>query len=614
MIVNSFKHPFRAMTKSAIPPLALIFCLLVLPFSSSSAEQTATPYPIKLYTQSGIEAASQDGLSIDGGEYFTHINEYKTKLNQMRLEVRDLSQKQQMPLALQIRETEIQLRNTLGDLLEYVDDKQKDGQINPLTLKYSKALLIEEGEIIQKELEYVKDSLKRLKQNQATLNATKLFERKQSINKVYQLYNGLLEDLLENTLRMKAIGVPHSVSMASVDAQLKHRAISVAIETKLSLDALRDLKEQIKKVPDNEKEAIQSKIFATEEYKDGLTNSLTQIVDLLHKRDMETTEYSELLLKATGQISSEILDKDVVFSLVNHWLEYSKEWIKNNGVAITVKIIFVIAILLISKLMAGITKRLVRNTIGREPSRMSGLMGNFFVSMSGKLVMTLGLLVALSQLGLQVTPLLAGLGIAGFIVGFALQDVLSNFASGVMILIYQPFDVGDTIEVPEVSGYVQNMNLVSTIILTYDNQKLVVPNNKIWGNIIRNVHSERLRRVDLTVSISYDSSLDRAEEILAEILNNHELVLSNPEAKIKLHALNESSVDFVVRPWTQTKNYWEVYWDLTRSVKERFDAEGISIPYPQRDIHIKTTDSSCSNQLPANCPYVSNSGSDQNDS
>lgn len=602
------------MTKSAIPPLALIFCLLVLPFSSSSAEQTATPYPIKLYTQSGIEAASQDGLSIDGGEYFTHINEYKTKLNQMRLEVRDLSQKQQMPLALQIRETEIQLRNTLGDLLEYVDDKQKDGQINPLTLKYSKALLIEEGEIIQKELEYVKDSLKRLKQNQATLNATKLFERKQSINKVYQLYNGLLEDLLENTLRMKAIGVPHSVSMASVDAQLKHRAISVAIETKLSLDALRDLKEQIKKVPDNEKEAIQSKIFATEEYKDGLTNSLTQIVDLLHKRDMETTEYSELLLKATGQISSEILDKDVVFSLVNHWLEYSKEWIKNNGVAITVKIIFVIAILLISKLMAGITKRLVRNTIGREPSRMSGLMGNFFVSMSGKLVMTLGLLVALSQLGLQVTPLLAGLGIAGFIVGFALQDVLSNFASGVMILIYQPFDVGDTIEVPEVSGYVQNMNLVSTIILTYDNQKLVVPNNKIWGNIIRNVHSERLRRVDLTVSISYDSSLDRAEEILAEILNNHELVLSNPEAKIKLHALNESSVDFVVRPWTQTKNYWEVYWDLTRSVKERFDAEGISIPYPQRDIHIKTTDSSCSNQLPANCPYVSNSGSDQNDS
>lgn len=602
------------MTKSAIPPLALIFCLLVLPFSSSSAELTATPYPIKLYTQSGIEAASQDALSIDGGEYFTHINEYKTKLNQMRLEVRDLSQKQQMPLALQIRETEIQLRNTLGDLLEYVDDKQKDGQINPLTLKYSKALLIEEGEIIQKELEYVKDSLKRLKQNQATLNATKLFERKQSINKVYQLYNGLLEDLLENTLRMKAIGVPHSVSMASVDAQLKHRAISVAIETKLSLDALRDLKEQFKKVPDNDKEAIQSKIFATEKYKDGLTNSLTQIVDLLHKRDMETTEYSELLLKATGQISSEILDKDVVFSLVNHWLEYSKEWIKNNGVAITVKIIFVIAILLISKLMAGITKRLVRNTIGRKPSRMSGLMGNFFVSMSGKLVMTLGLLVALSQLGLQVTPLLAGLGIAGFIVGFALQDVLSNFASGVMILIYQPFDVGDTIEVPEVSGYVQNMNLVSTIILTYDNQKLVVPNNKIWGNIIRNVHSERLRRVDLTVSIGYESSLDRAEEILAEILNNHELVLSNPEAKIKLHALNESSVDFVVRPWTQTKNYWEVYWDLTRSVKERFDAEGISIPYPQRDIHIKTTDSSCSNQLPANCPYVSNSGSDQNDS
>jgi small conductance mechanosensitive channel len=176
-------------------------------------------------------------------------------------------------------------------------------------------------------------------------------------------------------------------------------------------------------------------------------------------------------------------------------------------------------------------------------------------------------------------------------VGFDLQDVLSNFASGVMILIYRPFDVGDTIEVPDVSGKVQHMNLVSTIILTYDNQKLVVPNNKIWGNIIRNVHSEKIRRVDLTFGIGYDDDIDHAEQVLREILESHEMVLDEPKFTIKLHALNESSVDFIVRPWTLTENYWDVHWDVTRTVKERFDAEGISIPYPQRDVHVQNASS-----------------------
>jgi small conductance mechanosensitive channel len=134
------------------------------------------------------------------------------------------------------------------------------------------------------------------------------------------------------------------------------------------------------------------------------------------------------------------------------------------------------------------------------------------------------------------------------------------------------------------------MNLVSTIILTYDNQKLVVPNNKIWGSIIRNVHSERTRRVDLVFGVGYEADLDEVESIFREILESNDQVLSHPVPQIKLHNLGESSVDFIVRPWTRTENYWNVYWDVTREVKRKLDERGISIPFPQRDIHIKNKD------------------------
>jgi len=200
--------------------------------------------------------------------------------------------------------------------------------------------------------------------------------------------------------------------------------------------------------------------------------------------------------------------------------------------------------------------------------------------------MLLGVLIALSQLGINLAPLLAGFGIAGFIVGFALQDTLGNFASGVMILFYRPFDVGDAVEAGGVMGTVKEMTLVSTTILTWDNQKLVVPNKKIWGEVIRNITAEATRRVDLQFGIGYRDDVDKAERVLKDIVITHPLVLRHPEPVIRLHALGESSIDFVVRPWAKTGDYWTVYWDITREVKRRFDAEGISIPFPQRDVHI----------------------------
>jgi small conductance mechanosensitive channel len=182
--------------------------------------------------------------------------------------------------------------------------------------------------------------------------------------------------------------------------------------------------------------------------------------------------------------------------------------------------------------------------------------------------------------------LLAGLGVVGFIVGFALQDTLANFASGVMILLYRPYDVGDLIEAAGAFGKVSDMSLVSTTILTLDHQTLVIPNNKIWGDVIKNVTAQRERRVDMVFGIAYSDDIPHAERVLQEILADCDLVLDEPEALVKLHNLGESSVDFVVRPWVKTDDYWDAYWYVTREVKIRFDAEGISIPFPQRDVHL----------------------------
>jgi small conductance mechanosensitive channel len=217
---------------------------------------------------------------------------------------------------------------------------------------------------------------------------------------------------------------------------------------------------------------------------------------------------------------------------------------------------------------------------------VSQLLERTALSVTGAAVMIFGILVALSQLGVEIGPLLAGLGVAGFIIGFALQDTLGNFASGVMILLYRPYDVGDLVEVAGGAGKVNNMTLVSTTILTLDHQTLVIPNSKIWGDVIKNVTAQKNRRIDMVFGISYSDDVPHAERVLKEIVESHERVLDDPEPIVKLHNLGESSVDFVVRPWALTDDYWDVYWDITREVKMRFDAEGISIPFPQRDVHV----------------------------
>lgn len=233
-----------------------------------------------------------------------------------------------------------------------------------------------------------------------------------------------------------------------------------------------------------------------------------------------------------------------------------------------------------------LAKRGVRRALGSDRIKGSHLLERTLLSLTGKVVMLVGVIVALSFVGIHLGPVLAGLGIAGFVMGFALQDSLANFAAGAMILLYAPYDVGDAVEVAGATGKVAGMSLVSTTILTFDNQRVIVPNGKIWGDVIKNITAEATRRVDMVFGIGYADDIPEAERLLKEILADHPRVLEEPEPTVKLSNLGDSSVDFIVRPWCATEDYWDVRWDVTRQVKLTFDREEISIPFPQRDVHL----------------------------
>ena len=313
---------------------------------------------------------------------------------------------------------------------------------------------------------------------------------------------------------------------------------------------------------------------------------LEAIILVLDQLELDSSEYKAVMLQHANNISVSLFSVDALLSVLKDSGRALQSAIKNNVPDLIFRVLLFVAIVLLFRALSRLTKKAVGAACNRANLDMSALLKNIMVSTSGGTVMALGILMALSQVGISLAPMLAGLGVAGFIVGFALQDSLGNFAAGAMILIYRPFDVDDFVEVTGASGLVKKMNLVSTTIVTFDNQTLVVPNSKIWGDVIKNVTAQTERRVDLEFGIGYDDDIDLAQRVLTDIVTSHEKILSNPEPLIKLHTLGDSSVNFIVRPWAKTEDYWSVYWYLMKEVKLRFDREGISIPFPQRDVHV----------------------------
>lgn len=279
-------------------------------------------------------------------------------------------------------------------------------------------------------------------------------------------------------------------------------------------------------------------------------------------------------------ISLEVTDAHSAWTTVSAWV-MSEE----GGIRWMINIAKFLVILLAAWFISRLLSRGARRALEISPSN-SQLLNDFIANVINKVVMLVGLLVALAALEVNVGPIMAMVGAAGFVVAFALQGTLSNFASGIMLMLYRPYDIGDNVEVAGITGTVVSMTLVSTCIVTADNRMMVVPNNSIWGNVITNSTHSETRRVDMTFGIGYNDNIEQAEQIMKKILSENPLVLKDPEPVVTVNELADSSVNFICRPWVKTADYWTVYGEVTRAVKEEFDKEGISIPYPQMDIHL----------------------------
>lgn len=196
------------------------------------------------------------------------------------------------------------------------------------------------------------------------------------------------------------------------------------------------------------------------------------------------------------------------------------------------------------------------------------------------------IIAALGKLGIQTASFVAILGAAGLAIGLALQGSLSNFAAGVLMIIFKPFKVGDYVEGAGTAGIVEEIQIFTTTLRTPDNKTIIIPNAKISSDNIVNYSTKPTRRVDMVFGVSYADDIDKVKGIISEVLTEDDRILKEPAPQIALSALADSSVNFVVRPWVKSENHWPVYFDTHEKLKKRFDAEGVSIPFPQRDVHL----------------------------
>ena len=406
---------------------------------------------------------------------------------------------------------------------------------------------------------------------------SRVFELLDTLNHGYEIYIGILE--LSRQFELDV-----STRETQLRENLVERAATGSILLEMTMADVRALRASASVVPDDAE--IKAKLNVAITNVSSIANGLSAVLAMMESLDMDTIGYQQQLLSATGQITTGFLEAGVFTNLLIGWGQTLWTVLIESGPGLLFKIVLFFIIVYVFRKLARLAQKLTETGLQNSDIELSELLHRMVLLVVRNTVTIIGILIALSQVGISLGPLLAGLGVVGFVVGFALQDTLSNFAAGMLILIYRPFDVKDFVEAGGVSGLVSDMSLVNTTILTFDNQTIIVPNSKIWGDVIKNVTAQDVRRIDMVFGISYSDDIPKTEQLLKQIVASQETVLDDPETLIRLHELADSSVNFIVRPWVKKDDYWETYWAITRDVKMRFDEQGISIPFPQRDVHI----------------------------
>ncbi len=336
------------------------------------------------------------------------------------------------------------------------------------------------------------------------------------------------------------------------------------------------------------KAAFLQNINRLQDERTALSDRLEVILTSLAAKGGDVETYRKYIAAVSG-LELDTSDASAAWSGIKGWF-ISKEGGQRMGWNLGKFLLILFLTWVVARVGSTVISWLLERKV-----RLTQLAENLISGTIRNVIYLVGFAVALTALEVDMTPVLAAIGATGLVVGLALQGTLSNFASGLMILINRPFDVGDVVTAGGVTGTVKQMNLVSTNFRTFDNQTIHVPNNSIWNGVITNITANKVRRVDLEFCIGYDDDFEQAEQIIRDVLADQELVLREPEAVVVTHALADSSVNIVCRPWAKTTDWWAVKTAVTREVKRRFDQAGISIPFPQQDIHVYSTDASNGN-------------------
>lgn len=401
------------------------------------------------------------------------------------------------------------------------------------------------------------------------------------------------QDAMPNTNSVRDIRedvVDPAISVSKLETLLVPLTVDELAETaqvwqgilRSALTDIARLNNAISSAPEDKRDALRTKLAGQGEFLTELNEKYSVVLTAWENKGAVAEDLAKLRHYQTAVTTDTVRTTDPVTLLkgVGAWLIS-----KDGGLGFLLQLGGFFVAIWAMFFVAGLARRAAKRGLDKVPN-ISKLLVSFVLVLVYWLTFSVGIMFTLALFGVNITPLFAVFGGASFILGFALQEVLGNLASGLMLMILKPFDMGDFIEAAGIAGFVDEMSVVSTQIRTFDNQIISVPNSKIWGGVITNVNASKERRVDLVFGIAYSDNAAQAIDVLNTLVAAESRCLKDPEPAIFVGELGDSSVNVFCRPWVKSEDYWEVYWGLTGQAKERFDEEGISIPFPQRDVHL----------------------------
>jgi small conductance mechanosensitive channel len=540
------------------------------PEDSAAAPEALPPLPPWHETLELLRAAerSMDSLLVYEQRLYSSSEEEREIL---RVRARD---------ALEI------VNETPDKLLEQLTELERtDAPVDSIRQAFGEFIVDKVG-IYERTYDFWTDQLNGLRSQRGLVDSDQLGDLELKIDDARKRLDDLLKGMSATLTVGDSLRLETRQAWVALDDMLVTRAENLAGRMEVAVKQRNNLARQVRDkegagAPESEIGLDRIQLRYAERRVTGIAHSLDAMVQLLNRRQVDTTDFRKTMIRATGEITVDLLDPGVLGSLFRDYASDLWTWFKERMPTILLRVVLVIAFIIVFRLLFRAFWWLLGTIrIVRLP-RLTRALIDGLVQPLGSVV---GLFVGLWFLGVNAAALLAGVGVAGVIVGLALQDSLANLASGFFILVTRPYDVDDVVKTGTVLGTVKKMGLANTTIRTFDGRRLMVPNRKIWGEVIENRSAEMVRRVEITVRVGYDEDLDQVLQLLRAICDNEERVLRKPEPDIFVLDLEQSWILIAVRPWVKNQDWWPLLTQLPRLVRLRFREEGIDIPYPRSDV------------------------------